>query len=104
MNPKLIQKEKTKELENSTSTLQRYRNGIYLVSPYGIQSNGNKRKQEISKRGNDFERPQMYSNDLKRPQLTSKESFHETVKPKKNTLKGGKNMECLHETLQSNNL
>ena len=36
-NPKLKQSEKAKELKISTSTIQRYRNDINMLSPYRIQ-------------------------------------------------------------------
>ena len=80
VNPKLRQDQIAKELGCSSSTLQRYRNDIYRPSPYRIQPNSNKRKQKISYREYDLERPQMTSNDLKRPQLTSKKATDENVK------------------------
>ena len=43
------------------------------LSPYKIQSNSNKRKQKISNREHDTERPTVTSKDLNRSQLTSKE-------------------------------
>ena len=65
-----------------------------MFSSYRIPPNGHKRKEEISNREHDLERPQRTPNDLKRPQSTSKEtsSIFETVKPKKNKLKGGGNL------------
>ena len=38
-NPKMKQSEIANQLGYSTSTLQRYRNDIYLLSPYRIQAN-----------------------------------------------------------------
>ena len=69
-----------------------------------------KEKRNISNREYDLERPQLTSNDLKKPQLTSKENSPniETVKPKKNKLKGdenfGSNGENSDEILHINNL
>ena len=60
-----------------SSTLQRYRQDINMLSPFIIPPNNHKRKQKISNREHDLERPQMTSNDLKRPQLTSKEVTNE---------------------------
>ena len=90
------------EIGLSTSTLQRYRNGINMLSPYRINPNNtNKRTKKASK--GDFDnnshhesnvkRPQMISNELKKSQSISK-PLHE-VKPvkSKNKLKGGANIE-----------
>ena len=93
-NPKMKQSEKADQLGYSSSTLQRYRNDINMLSPYRIPPNSNKRKQKIPNHAHDLERPQMTSNDLKRPQMTSKECSPNIgiVKPMKNKLKaGGKN-------------
>ena len=74
INPKLKQSELAKVLSCSTSTLQRYRYVIYMLSTYRIPPNSHKRRQKISNREHDLERPRMTSEDLKRPQMTSKES------------------------------
>ena len=43
-NPKLKQSEIAKQLGYSTSTLQRYRNDINMLSPYRIQPNDTKKQ------------------------------------------------------------
>ena len=58
-----------------------------MPSPYRFPSNSNKRKQKVSNREHDLERPQFTSNDLKRPQWDSNESSPERVQLKKNKLK-----------------
>ena len=76
-NPKMKQSEIANQLNMSTSTIQRHRNDINMLSPYRINPNNVKKrpkKAEIDDNG-----------DLKRPQMTSNES----VKNKKNKLKGG---------------
>ena len=99
-NPKMKQSETVNQLGYSTSTLQRYRNDKNMLSPYRIHPNNtNKRikKGKIfnfdnnSHRDPDLKRPQMTSNDLK---MTSKE----TIKNKKNKLKGGANNEKTENT------
>ena len=82
LNPRVIQKEIAKELGCSSSNLQRYRNGIKMLSPYRNPMNCKERRQDLSK------------DDSKRPQLTSKESspIMETVKSntsKENNLESG---------------
>ena len=80
-NPKMKQSEIPNQLGYSTSTLQRYRDDINLLSPYRIHTNNiNKQRKKASKtnsinylyRDPDLKRPQMTSNDLKRPQSTLK--------------------------------
>ena len=68
MKPKLTQKETAKELGYSTSSLQCYGQDIYLLSPYRIPTKSYKRKQKISNREHDLERPQMTSKEINRPQ------------------------------------
>ena len=64
----------------SSSSLQRYRTDINLLSPNRVpSSNNNKRNQNDSNRKHDLERPQMTSKDIKRTQLTSSDlTEHET--------------------------
>ena len=116
-NPKMKQSEIANQLSYSTSTLQRYRNDIKMLSPYRIHPNNNNKQRKKTSNTNsnndlhrdpDLKRPQMTSNDLKRPQLTSNEK-KKKVKTK-NNLKGGfvqENVEInehyLEETLQNNN-
>ena len=86
-NPKSKQSEIANQLGLSSSTLQRYRNDIYMLSPYSIHpSNTNKRTKKTSNtnfdnnshRERDLERPQMTSNYLK---TTSKEPVKNKKKP-----------------------
>ena len=83
-NPRMKQSEIANQLGMSSSTVQRYRNDINMLSPYRINPNNVKKRTKKAKiDGNaDLKRPQMTSNDLK---TTS----DEPVKNKKNKLKGG---------------
>ena len=83
-NPKMKQSEIANHLNMSSSTLQRYRNDINMLSPYRINPNNVKKRPKKSKIYNigDLKTPQMTSNDRN---TTSKE----TVKNKKIKLKGG---------------
>ena len=78
----------------SSSTLQRSKNDIKVLSPHSIPPKSHKRSQKSTNREHDLERPQMTSNVLKRPQMTSKQSSPviETVKP--NTSKKNKVIEA----------
>ena len=58
------QSEISEKLGMSSSTLQRYRNDIKMLSPYRISANSYKRKQKISVRENGHQRPQIISIDL----------------------------------------
>ena len=58
INPKLKQSETEKQIGCSSSTFQRYRNDINMLSPYGIPPNSRKRKKNISNCENDSERLQ----------------------------------------------
>ena len=62
---KLKQNQTAKELGCSSSTIQRYRNDINMLSLYRIPPNTNKRKQKLSNCYHDLERPQMTSKNLK---------------------------------------
>ena len=95
-NPKMKQSQIANQIGLSTSTLQRYRNDINMLSPYRIHPNNtNKRSKKVKNTDfdnnlhdeTDVERPRMTSNDLKRPQSTSNESSKKTKT--KNNLKGG---------------
>ena len=110
INPKLKQKI-TKKLGLSSSTLQRYRKYINMLSLCRIPPNTHKRRQKTS--NEDLNRPQRISNVLKRHQLMSKVSspFIETVKPntsEKCKLKCGVIIEMndvyLDENLRNKNL
>ena len=83
-NPRLKQSEIASQLDMSASTIRRYRNDINMLSPYIINSNNVKKqpkKAKIDDNG-DLKRLQMTSNDLKT-------ISNETVKNKKNKIKGG---------------
>ena len=94
-NPKMKQIEIATSLGYSTSTLQRYRNDINMLSPYRYHPNTtNKRSKKFSNTNidNNSHREQ----ELKRPQLTSndlKTTSNEAVKNKKNKVKGSANTE-----------
>ena len=73
-NPKFKQSHLANQLGYSTTTLQRYRNDINMLSPYRINPNNtNKRMKKASNSNFDknshpnpaAKRPQMTSNDLK---------------------------------------
>ena len=83
-NPKLKQSELANNLNMSSSTIQRYRNDINMQSPYRINPNNVKKRTKKPKIDDigDLKRPQMTSNDVKT-------TLNETVKNKKNKLKGG---------------
>ena len=83
-NPRMKQSEIANQLGMSSSTVQRYRNEINMLSPYRINSNNVKKRTKKAKidDNTDLKRPQMTSNDLK---TTS----DEPIKNKKNKLKGG---------------
>ena len=83
-NPKIKQSDIADHLNMSSSTLQRCRNDINMLSPYRISPNNVKKRSKKAKIDDigDLKRPQMTSNDVK---TTS----NETLKNKKNKLKGG---------------
>ena len=66
-NPKMTQSEISSQLNMSSSTIQRYRNDINMLSPYRISPNNVKKRTEKAKIDDigDLKRPQMTSNDLK---------------------------------------
>ena len=100
--PRMRQSEIANQLGMSSSTIQRYRNDINMLSPYRITPNNTKKRTKKAKIDDigDLKRPQMTSNDLK---TTS----DEPVKKKKNKLKGGSNIEInehyLDKILKNNN-
>ena len=79
-NPKMTQSEISSQLNMSSSTIQRYRNDINMLSPYRINPNNVKKRSKNAKihDNGDLKRPQMTSNDLR----TS--SNDKKTKPKKN--------------------
>ena len=66
-NPKMKQSEIANNLNMSSSTLQRYRNDINMLSPYRISHNNTKKRSKKAKIDNNDEpkRPQLTSNDKK---------------------------------------
>ena len=105
-NPRMKQSEIANQLGMSSSTIQRYRNDINMLSPYRISHNNVKKRTKKAKIDDigDLKRPQMTSNDVK---TTSNES----IKNKKNKLKGGaiqENIEInehyLDKILKNNNI
>ena len=105
-NPRMRQSEIANKLGMSSSTLQRYRNDINMLSPYRISPNNTKKRTKKAKIDDitDLKRPQMTSNDIK---TTSNES----VKNRKNKLKGGAvqekieiNEHYLDKILKNNNV
>ena len=105
-NPKMRQSEIANNLNISSSTLQRYKNDINMLSPYRNSSNNVKKRPKNAKiDGNsDLKRLQMISNDVKMAST-------ETIKSKKNKLKGGSvqenveiNEHYLDKNLKNNNI
>ena len=102
-NPRMKQSDIADHLNMSSSTLQRYRNDINMLSPYRNSPNNVKKRSKKAKIDDigDLKRPQMTSNDIK---TTS----NETVKNKKKKLKGGSNIEInehyLDKILKNNNI
>ena len=91
-NPKMKQSEIANQLNLSSSSLQRYRNDINMLSPYRIQPNNTNKRRKKTKNTDfdnnsdneaDVKRLQMTTNDLKRPPSTSNRT------KTKNNLKGG---------------
>ena len=83
-NPKMTQSEISNQLGMSSSTLQRYRNDINMISPYRNNPK-NVKKQQKKTKIND-------NDDLKRPNLTSidlKTTSNDKKTRSKNVLKAG---------------
>ena len=69
-NPRLKQSELANQLGYSSSTLQRNRNDINMLSPYRINSNNtNKRTKKAS--NTNFDNNSQTNHEVKRPQTTS---------------------------------
>ena len=90
-NPKMKQSETANQLSLSSSTIQRYKNDINMLSPSRIQSNNINKRMKKAKNTNsnndtqpnhDNKRPRMSSIDLKTSQTKSN-------KKNKNVLKTG---------------
>ena len=92
---KLKQSEIANLLESSFSTIQRYRNKIHMLSLYRIPSSSKTNNTRKQNRANtNLDDVKVTSNDLKRTSNDLKTtSNNDPVKPKKNNLKGGGNIE-----------
>ena len=110
-NPKLKQSQIADHLGLSTSTLQRYRNDINMLSPYRINPNNtNKRAKKVL--NNNFNNNSYHEPDVKRPQTISNDLKANQTKPNKKNktvLKAGSvqkniaiNEHYLHEILDNN--
>ena len=105
-NPRMKQSEIANQLGVSSSTVQRYRNDINMLSPYRINPNNTKKRSKKAKIDDidDLKRPQMTSNDLK---ITSNDKKTRS----KNVLKAGSvqeenneiNEQYLDKILKNNN-
>ena len=72
-NPRLKQSEIANQLGMSSSTVQRYRNDINMLSPYRISANNVKKRSKKAKIDD--------IGDLKRPQMTSIDSETNSNEP-----------------------
>ena len=70
-NPRLKQSEIADRLGYSSSTLQRYRNGVNIFSPYRIQPNDAPINEQKRPKMQIFRNNSHHDRDLKRPQMTS---------------------------------
>ena len=70
-NPKVKESGIANQLSYSTSTLQRYRNDINMLSPYRIHPNNTNKRVKNCKITN-FDNNSHRDPDFKRPQMTSK--------------------------------
>ena len=80
-NPKMKQLQIANQLSLSSSTLQRYRNDINMLSPYRIQSNNTKKRSKMAK-NTDFDNESHHETDFKRPQMTSNDLKNNSNKTK----------------------
>ena len=100
-NPKMKQSEIANHLSLPSSTIQRHRNDINMLSPYRIQSNNTNKRTKKAKNTN-FDSNSYHEPDNKRPQLTSNDlntTSNEPVKNKKNKLKDGSSNEINEQYL-----
>ena len=89
--PKMEQSEIANQLGKSSSTLQRYRNDINMLSPYRIGPNKTEKRSKNVK-NTDFDNNSHNEADVKRLQMTSndlKTTQTKSNKKNKNDLKGG---------------
>ena len=96
-NPKMKQSEIGDQLKMSSSTLQRYRNDINMLSPYRINTNNNKKRPKKSL-NTDFDNKSQHDVDVKRPQMTSNDL--KSNKKNKTVLKA----RSMHENVEINEL
>ena len=71
-NPRMKQSQIANQIGLSTSTLQRYRNGINMLSPYRINPNNTNKRTKEGSIGN-FDNNSHQESNVKRPQMTSKD-------------------------------
>ena len=86
-NPKLKQSEIANQLSLSSSTLQRYRNDISMLSPYRINPNNTNKRTKKAK-NTIFDNNSSRDPDLKVTSNDLKTTSNEPVKNKRNKLKG----------------
>ena len=87
-NPKLKQGEIANQLGLLTSTLQRCRNDINMLSSYRIHPNNTIKRTKTAKNTN-FDNNSHHEQDLKMTSTDLKTTSKEPVKNKRNKLKGG---------------
>ena len=111
-NPRMKQSQIANQLILSSSTLQRYRNDIRMLSPYRSNPNNTNKRTKKAKNTN-FDNNTHHEPDVKRPQRTSNDLKSTQTKPNKKNrtiLKAGSVQEnfkiyehYLGEILQNNN-
>ena len=85
-NPKMKQSEIANQLSKSSSSIQRYRNDINMLSPYRINQNNTKNRSENALNTNSDDNSH-HEADVKRPQMTSKDLNRLQIKQKQNQFK-----------------
>ena len=80
-NPNLRQSEIASQIGLSTSTLQRCRSDVNMLSPYRIQPNNTNKRTKKAKNTN-FDNNSYNEADVKRPQMTSKDLNQHQIKQK----------------------
>ena len=91
-NPKMKQSQIVDQLGLSSSTIQRYRNHINMLSPYRIQPNNTNKRTKKAKNTN-FDSNSHHEPDVDMTSNDLKTTSNEPVKNKKSKLKGGSNTE-----------
>ena len=90
--PKMKQSQIANQLGYSTSTLQRYTNNKIMLSPYRIHQNNTHKRVKKGKNTN-FDKNSRRDHDPSKTSNDLKTTSNETVKNKKNKLKGGAKIE-----------